>query len=89
MFNRAFSNQSDARSERSDEPILSVPWTDDEDLIAREEYMRAHPEIITIIRLLKIEILRTKPDNISQFAAKFFSQKNRPKLESALSMKLK
>ena len=64
------------------------PWTDDKYLLEREAYIQSHPEIVTIMTLLKIEIVRAKPDNICEFAASFFSQKNRPKLESALSMKL-
>ena len=41
----------------------------------REAYLLRHPEIYRLLTLFEIEILSRKPSNISDFGAKFFSDK--------------
>lgn len=54
-----------------------------------EKYMKAHPEIQVILMLLKIDVLRNKPEDIAKFAAKsFFNSKNRSRIESTIRQKL-
>ena len=54
-----------------------------------EKYMKAHPEIQVILMLMKIEVLRNKPDDIAKFVAKsFFNSKNRSRIESTIRQKL-
>mmetsp|Transcript_4001 Transcript_4001/g.6222 ORF Transcript_4001/g.6222 Transcript_4001/m.6222 type:complete len:81 (-) Transcript_4001:240-482(-) len=65
-------------------------WTCDDEFLAREAYIREHPELNVILTMFKSEVLRVKPDNIIDYGARvFFAPKNRPTLESALSMKLR
>jgi hypothetical protein len=56
---------------------------------ARREYLNRHPELAALVALLKIEILKSKPDDIELFAADvFFSPHNRSTLESTIGMSL-
>jgi hypothetical protein len=56
---------------------------------ARAEYLKRHPELSALVALLKIEILKAKPDDIALFAANiFFSPHNRDSLEATIGMSL-
>lgn len=59
------------------------------ELFEREQYLRNHPEIPGLISLMKLELLRDKPENIELYLSDiFFASHNRENLESALGMSL-
>jgi hypothetical protein len=91
------------RSDNDDEEKLHEPInknesgdntisTEEDEALTRsyESFMSSRSEVATIISLLKIDILRDKPDDIAKYASTiFFNSKNKPKLESILRMKLR